>query len=190
MTYNRDAVLERAMQLFWDSGYEATSMRDLVAVMDLSRSSFYQGFGGKRDLFVSCLERYEQQTSEMLWEQLAGAESARGFIHDTLSWATAESAAGTGPRGCLVMNTATEFAQRDPAIATVVTRGLDEYRAIFEAAVQRGQEEGSIRTDRSAAAQANYLVTTMSGLRTMVKAGTNVTALTEMVTVAMDAVTN
>ena len=85
------------------------------------------------------------------------------------------------------MNTATEFAQRYPQIASVVSDGLTTYRTIFEAAVRQGQNERSIRADRSADVLSRYLVTTMSGLRTMVKAGTDLASLSEMVTVAVDA---
>lgn len=176
------------MHLFWQYGYEATSLQTLVAEMDLSRSSFYQAFGSKHDLFLLCLERYREQTTVMLQNRLAAAPSGRDFIAGTLEWAIEEAAAGTGATGCLIMNTATEFAQQNQPIAALVTQGLESYRTIFEAAAKRGQREGSIRTDKAADVLAGYLVTTMGGLRTMVKAGTDLTSLNEMVNVAMDAI--
>jgi TetR/AcrR family transcriptional repressor of nem operon len=187
LTYSTDQILDEAVLLLWENGYEATSLRELTDTMHLSKSSFCQGFGSKHDLFVKCVERYQRQTTSMLWDRLATAPSGHAFVADTLRWAIEEALGDANPRGCLIMNTATEFAQRDPQIASLVSDGLATYRTIFEAAVQRGQREGSIRADKSAHLLASYLVTTMSGLRTMVKGGTDLDSLSEMVTVAMDA---
>lgn len=187
LTYDTDHVLDEAMALFWQSGFEATSLSDLVEVMHLSKSSFYQGFGSKHNLFVQCLERYRTQTTAMLRDRLSLAESGHQFVADTLAWAIEEVFADLDPKGCLIMNTASEFSQRDPQIAELVHEGLETYRAIFEEAVVRGQQEGGIRADKEAGVLASYLVTTMSGLRTMVKAGTDRAALTEMVAIALDA---
>ena len=187
LTYDREDALDEAMALFWQHGFEATSLHDLMAVMHLSKSSFYQGFGNKHDLFVQCLDRYRTQTTAMLLERLELADSGYAFLADTLEWAIEEAFGGVDPRGCLIMNTATEFAQRDQRIAQAVSDGLETYRMIFEAAAVRGQEEGSIRTDKEAAVLASYLVTTMSGLRTMVKAGTTRASLTAMIAISLDA---
>jgi TetR/AcrR family transcriptional repressor of nem operon len=132
---------------------------------------------------------YEEQTEALLSSRLGAAESAKDFVAETLTWATEETLGPKEPRGCLVMNTATEFAQRDPEIAAAVSRGLSEYHRVFAAAVRRGQEEGSIDADQEPAALASYLVTTMSGLRTMVKAGTRPSTLGEMVRLAMTTIT-
>lgn len=187
LTYDRDDALDEAMALFWQHGFEATSLHDLVEVMHLSKSSFYQGFGNKHDLFVQCLDRYRSQTTSLLRERLELADSGHTFLANTLAWAIEEAFVGTDPRGCLIMNTATEFAQRDPSIAQAVADGLETYRMIFEEAAIRGQKEGSIRADKQAAVLASYLVTTMSGLRTMVKAGTDRVSLTDMIAIALDA---
>ena len=186
LTYDSDTVLDAAMRLFWQTGYEATSLHELLAAMNLSRSSFYHGFGSKHALFVRCLERYQEQTADYLWDRLESASSGHTFIVDTLTWAIEEAFAGADPRGCLVMNTATELAQRDPVIAAEVARGLRTFHSIFAAGVARGQAEGSIREDRHADVLASYLVTTMGGLRTMVKAGTDHSTLTVLVGLAMD----
>lgn len=169
LTYSTDQVLDETMALFWENGYEATSLRELIDAMQLSKSSFYQGFGSQHDLFVKCVERYQRQTTDMLRDRLAAAPSGHAFIADTLRWAIEEAFGDADPRGCLIMNTASEFAQRDPQIASLASEGLSRYHTVFAAAVQLGQDEGTIRSDKTAAVLSRYLVTTMSGLRTMVK---------------------
>lgn len=187
LKYDSDEVIKSAMGLFWRNGYEATSLHDLVGAMGLSRSSFYQAFGGKRQLFLRCLERYQAETAADLSARLAAASTGIDFIEETLLWAIEEVIEGADPRGCLIMNTATEFAQRDPDVARLVASGLGQYREIFRLAVRRAQSEGAIATDRDPEAIAGYLVTSMSGLRTMVKAGTHVGSLRSMVDVAVGA---
>ncbi len=185
--YSSEQVLDIAMGLFWRKGYQSTSLQELVGEMGLSRSSFYQAFGSKRQLFLSCLERYEKATTLDLITRLHGAATGREFIEDTLLWAIEEVIEGTDPRGCLVVNTANELAQRDKQVAARVSQGFDKYRAIFLAAARRGQEDGSIRSDKESTLLANYLVTNMSGLRTMVKAGTNLEVLRGVVAMVMSA---
>ena len=59
--FDVDDALDRAMNVFWAKGYEATSMSDLMAAMDLSKSSLYDTFGSKHELFLSALQRYKRQ---------------------------------------------------------------------------------------------------------------------------------
>ena len=73
-------------------------------------------------------------------------------------------------------------------MAEHVSQGFDRYRAIFLAAAKRGQEDGSVRRDESAEVLANFLVTSMSGLRTMVKAGMDLEKLRGMVAMVMSAI--
>ena len=187
LEYGSEQVRDSAMGLFWRKGYEATSLQDLVGEMGLSRSSFYQAFGSKRQLFLSCLERYEEATALHLATSLDGAATGREFIEDTLLWAIEEVVEGTDPKCCLVVNTANEFAQRDEQVAAQVSQGFDKYRAIFVAATRRGHEDGSVRSDKEATLLANYLMTSMSGLRTMVKAGTDHEVLRSIVAMVMSA---
>ena len=56
--FNPDDALEKAMQVFWHKGYEATSMEDLLTAMDLNRGSLYDTFGDKRQLFLKAIDRY------------------------------------------------------------------------------------------------------------------------------------
>jgi TetR/AcrR family transcriptional repressor of nem operon len=136
--------------------------------MGLARSSLYQAFGSKSQLFLRCLDRYQEATALDLTSRLESASTGRAFIEGTLLWAIAEPA---DPKGCFVVNTANEFAQRDEMVAQLVSRGFDRYRAIFLAAVQRGQQDGSVGRDEPTEVLADYPVASMSGLRTMVKAG-------------------
>jgi len=188
LEYNPDEVLDAAMHIFWRQGYDATSLQDLLEGMNLSKSSLYQAFGSKRNLFLQCIKRYHDLTMAEMQERLLNSDSGLQFVIETLSGVVKEVSEVANPKGCLVTNTANEFAQSDTQIAMKVVYGLDGYRDMFRQAIKKGQQDGSVRSDVEAVLLANYLVTSMSGLRTMVKAGTNHTMLKNMVEVIVDTV--
>ncbi len=172
--FQPDAVLEKAMQLFWRQGYKGCSLQALLAATGLSKSSLYNAFGGKKQLFQRCLIRYRDQSVRHLQQHLENAESAHTFISSTLLSVAREPRTGIGPRGCFIMNTATEFAQCDGDVARQVDHSLALFHDRFLAAVKRGQQEGEMAQDIDAGTLATYLVTCMGGLRTMVKGGASV----------------
>jgi len=82
--------------------------------------------------------------------------------------------------GCLLMNTASEFAQSDPVIAELVQKGIQKLRGVFLLAVKRAQTEGDIPSDKDLDALASYLLSSIGGLRNMAKAGTDHKTLQEI----------
>src|SRR5262252_5200929 len=80
--FDLDATLEKAMQLFWSKGFEATSLDDLCEATGLSRSSFYAAFGDKRDILFQALRRYSEQGSERIVKILASKRPFRAALSD------------------------------------------------------------------------------------------------------------
>ena len=170
--FDPDQVVASATAAFWSKGYEATSLQDLLQATGLSKSSLYQAFGGKQQLFGRCISAYTDRMVAMLLERLGNSRSAIEFIDAVLTEIGSEGAHGRRPVGCLVMNTASEFGQRDPVFAEWVETGIARVRAVMLRAIEQGQRSGEVSRSRSAAALADYLMSSVAGLRTMVKAGT------------------
>ena len=82
MEFDPEVALAKAMGVFWSQGYEATSTTDLMSAMGLSKSSLYQTFGSKRELFVRCLDHYSDNSSRRLREKLDDADSGKQFLID------------------------------------------------------------------------------------------------------------
>lgn len=173
------------MHQFWSKGYEHTSMQDLLTAMNLSKSSLYQAFGSKQRLFQRCLARYSDQFAAQLRQGLADAPSGWRFIEDFLHSVLKD--AGGAPRGCLVMNTASEFGQSEPEVAQDVAQSIGRFRALLQAAVERAQREGDIAPERDARILASYLVSSMSGLKTQAKAGADAETLKGIIAVILRA---
>lgn len=174
--FDPDEALQGALECFWSHGYEATSMSDLLHCTGLSKSSLYDSFGSKRSLFERCLERYREDRVALMSQRLDAAATGVDFIRQMLESAAAESGK-PGARGCLVLNTATEFAQKDAQIARLVAGGIAAFRAVFRKAIRRAQTEGDVPPERDPGELAQFVVTNMSGLRTLAKAGTPAKAL-------------
>jgi len=85
------------------------------------------------------------------------------------------------------MNTASEFAQSEPEIAQDVAQSIERFRAVLQAAVERAQREGDIAPERDAQTLANYLVSSMSGLKTQAKAGADAATLKGIIAVVLKA---
>jgi len=169
--FDPDVALDAAMNLFWRKGYESSSLHDLLVTMKLSKSSFYQTFNSKHDLFKDCFYHYHKMVIDNLESQLKQATSGKAFIENLFHTIAAETVGKNARRGCLLVNTAIEFAQTDPEIAKLVSDGIDDLTDIFETAIKQGQQQHDITTTKDARTMAIYLVSSISGLRTMVKAG-------------------
>jgi len=185
LEFDPETALDAAVDLFWRKGYESTSLQDLLAVMDISKSSLYQAFGSKQKLFGLCMRRYQDGLTSLLRQRLVAADSGRSFITGFLHSVLDEVNAPDGPRGCLVLNTANEFAQRDPGVACEVAQGIERFRGVLLNAVERAQREGDIDPKRDPAILASYLVSSMSGLKTLAKAGADVNILKGIIDVVL-----
>jgi TetR/AcrR family transcriptional regulator, transcriptional repressor for nem operon len=167
--FEHDAVLDRAMRIFWSKGYEATSVQDLVDQMGLQRGSLYATFGDKRALFFAAIDRYDRVVTGKLLgaldEPSSGMEAIRRFFRLKIEWA----GAANRPRGCLVTNSTTELASRDRRTATRVGAVLTKIEAAFHRAVIRAQKTGDIDPARDPVALARFLTSSAQGLSVMAK---------------------
>jgi len=187
LEFNPDKAIDAAVEVFWCKGYEATSMTDLLEAMNLSKSSLYQTFGSKQQLFEHCLARYTDRLSAEMAKDLEEAKSGRSFIEDTFGSIANTAQEPEGAKGCLVGNSVIEFGQREPALSPPLREGLSRFARIFMNAVKKAQADGSISTDADPLALGNYLVGTMNGLRTMIKAGADKRSAKGMVTLILKA---
>lgn len=169
--FDIDRALEAATQQFWAVGYEATSLQDLLKSMSLSKSSLYQTFGNKHELFIRCLEHYQQSMVDELREKLDNSSSVKQFVSEFLEEVIAESNSRSGRKGCFLVNTANELSQRDADIGRVVTDGTSNVAKLFQQAIVLGIKKNEISAEPPVEHLVGYLITTVTGLRTMAKAG-------------------
>ncbi|MBB3232755.1 TetR/AcrR family transcriptional regulator [Halomonas stenophila] len=172
IAFSPDDALAAALQVFWASGYQAASTRQLLEAMQLSRSSLYQAFGSKEQLFLAALSRYRERLIERLDRRLEAAPTAGDFLETLFLETAREAATERAALGCLIFNSATELGRRDDVPAREARDGVAAITGVFRRAVERGQAEGSIAPGRDPDQLARYLTLGMAGLRTLIKSGT------------------
>ena len=167
--FEHDVVLDRAMQVFWSRGYEATSIRHLVDRMGIQRGSLYGTFGAKRALFFAAIDRYDRVVTAKLLAALDGPASGRDAIREFFRLKVELALEPRRPRGCLVTNSAAELASRDRGTATRVGAVLARIEAAFHRAVVRAQQAGEIDRARDPRALARFLTSSAQGFSVMAK---------------------
>lgn len=183
--FDSNKVILAAMDTFWSNGFDGTSMQQLLKSTGLSKSSLYQSFGGKQELYIKCLEEYTLAMKDKLLTQLSLSKSGVSFIKEVLLSA-AEEAKGTSiPKGCLIMNTATEFAQSNAAVSRTVNKGIDAFRVVFLTALKKARTANEIDADADLEQLSSYIVSSMSGIKSMVKGGADEKAVRSIVEVVM-----
>ena len=183
--FDRDEVLEKAMQVFWARGYERTTVQTLVDAMGINRGSLYDTFGDKDALYQAALEHYcAHQAGRTLARMEAGADSPKGAIAGYLH-SVAEAAAGAGRRGCFISNTIAEFGPTNGAIAATARAGVARTESAFLRLIELAQDAGEIGRDRDARALARYLTSSLNGLRMMARAGADRSALDDILSVIL-----
>jgi TetR/AcrR family transcriptional regulator, transcriptional repressor for nem operon len=168
--FNTEQALESAMHQFWRAGYGATSLQDLLDVMNLSKSSLYQTYGSKHELFLRSIDFYQQASVNELQQCLDTCLTSKVFMKTLLGDVIAE-ATSKKKKGCLLVNTINELSHRDKAVSKAVLNGIDNVAGVIKQAIKRGKKEGAIKSTVSTDTLVNYIVSNVSGLRTMVKSG-------------------
>lgn len=185
--FDEGKVLSSAMNTFWALGYESASLQDLLEATGLSKSSLYQAFGDKEALFLTCLEKYRLDMKEQLLTQLSLSKSGLGFIEQVLL-SSAEEAGLPHPRGCLVMNTAAEIGLGNSKISKEVEKGVQTFKEVFQTALQKAEKEGMLSRGADLEGMALFIVSSLSGLKSMVKAGASKDSVEQIVKVTMNSI--
>jgi TetR/AcrR family transcriptional regulator, transcriptional repressor for nem operon len=169
--YDKDYSLRKALELFWRKGYQGTSLRDLCDETRLSKSSLYSVFGDKHQIFLLSIQTYSDELLEEFRQQYRSSESPLKFIKAVFAGLADEASAGRDRKGCLVMNSASEFAQTDREVAKIVSATLRKMASVFEDALTAGKKSGEVGKHVNPRETALFLVNSIAGMKTMIKAG-------------------
>lgn len=183
--FDREEVLEQAMQVFWSKGFVATSMRDLTSAMGLSKSSLYDTFGSKHDLFLESIDYYRDNITVQVKSVAELEKPASQVIMAVLSRAVDRILQPNGRRGCFLNNCAVEVGPTDPDAAARCRAGLSMMEETFLRLVFRAQSEGDISSDRNPQSLARYLTSTVNGIMVIGKANPDREVLEDIAQVAV-----
>jgi len=184
--FDRHVALDEAMELFWEKGYHATSIQDLVDRLGVNRQSLYDTYGGKDQLFLSALERYRELQGAPLRRALEREGPASAVLREFFD-VLIESLTGGDCKGCFMANTTTGLTGQDESVLEICTAHNRQLEATFSGLLLRAQQNGEIAPDRPLLPLARFLVNTMNGLGVTAKATRDKKVLKEIVEVALGA---
>jgi TetR/AcrR family transcriptional regulator, transcriptional repressor for nem operon len=170
-SFDEEAVLDQALQLFWERGYEGTSLADLETHLGLGRQSLYNTFGDKHALFLKTLDRYREGPGAAAVAHLihpdAGLEAIRRFFRSSV-----ETLAAAGPRrGCFLANTITERAGEDPEALVRCDHARQALERLFRRVLTQAQKRGELPKRLDVDTTATLLSIQNYGLNVMAKTG-------------------
>jgi TetR/AcrR family transcriptional regulator, transcriptional repressor for nem operon len=192
-TFDEDRAVDAAMRTFWANGYEATTTEDLCAATGLGRSSIYNTFTSKHELFRRALLRYvETTTATQLGiledEERSPVERLRALFALVVDGETASRRDGRSI-GCLTVNTTVELGGRDPEAAEILERDVERRMAALRLVVGAGQRAGEITSGRDPEALARYLNAVIGGMRVAGQGGADRAVLQSIADTALDVLT-
>lgn len=167
--FNEDEILIKAINIFWEKGYNATSMHDLIDGLGIGRSSIYHAFGDKHNLFVRALELYQLQGTAKIKDILDNASTLKSALETLMDGVINEILLNACPKGCFKVNTEVEVAAQDEVVNKIVYNDdLIVEDALYKA-FKKGQENGEITGSKDPLALARFFCNTISGMRVYAK---------------------
>ncbi|UOD29233.1 TetR/AcrR family transcriptional regulator [Massilia violaceinigra] len=184
--FDRAAALAKATRLFWEKGFEATSMADLTTAMGIGSPSLYAAFGSKEALYVETLDYYRDTYQALIWSNFFAKPTA---LEALACWLDDSAAALTGslvdiPRGCMVTLSAvgsegyTELGELVRSARAVTLARLTER-------LQRAADEKEIATCVDVHALARFMQTVQSGMSILARDGADRSELDAVARIAM-----
>ncbi len=175
MSRNREfdpkAALEKAMMVFWQKGYDETSIDDLVEATGVSRYGLYGEFGNKRGLFLASLDHYQETAVReyfgIVEQPGAGLREIRTYCNKLVDVYSQP----VGKLGCLVCNTATDVAPHDKGVEKKVKAAIVRMTSGFGTALMNSKERGELRSDLDVHQAADFLTGTLLGASVMARSG-------------------
>lgn len=142
--FDRDEVIEKAKNLYWEKGYHATSMRNLQDVVDMRPGSIYAAFGSKDNLFKEALNRYAEESAEQLASCMTQEMTVLGGLKRFIRSAVIYNKESVPSGMCMIVKTVSELTKADSpellASAKDILAGVEKaFTQIFQQAIEKGE---------------------------------------------------
>ncbi|GMN06413.1 TetR/AcrR family transcriptional regulator [Croceitalea sp. MTPC5] len=180
--FDEKEVLKKAMELFWEKGFHATSIQDLVSGLGINRASLYDTFGGKDALFLKAFALYRENSTQVIKTLFEGEPSVRTAFVKLFDFAIEEAIQDETRKGCFVVNVTTELIPGNHDLVQVLLKNKENVEGLFASMVKRGLDSGELKTPKDPDTLGAYLFALYSGLRVVAKVDPNADRLRQIVT--------
>lgn len=183
--FDDQVVVQRAMRLFWRKGYDTATLPELLRAMRISRGSFYNAFGTKRDVLISALRLYMSTGMDGLLTPLGIENAGRAEIEKTFALILEYVSSPRGRQGCLIGNSMTDVAMRDAELREILLLARKETEDALVRAYANGQASGTIPGGTNPRSAGRFLLNTISGLMVSCKSDPGLDELRDVVRLAL-----
>jgi TetR/AcrR family transcriptional regulator, transcriptional repressor for nem operon len=184
--FSPDEALDACMAVFWDKGYEKTSLDALMQASGVARQSLYDTFGDKRSLYLLALARFRDVNHAALRAGLASGKPVRENVAALLLGLCTEGRSSL-QRGCLLLSANLERNSDDKEIAQLLRDNQLTLERMFTQAFEAAKARGELRPSHDAKALARFFVATIQGIRAAARNDPNRRALEQVAHVALAA---
>lgn len=191
-SFDRADALQRAMNAFWEHGYEATSITDLTAAMGINSPSLYSAFGSKEELFREAVAHYNDTLGATAAAELRERPTAREAIASVLRHHATVFCDPDNPRGCMIVLAANSCSDRARSVHEYLADWRMELERDFRDRIERGIREGDVPAGADAATIAAFYNSVNHGMAIQARDGADrnkLSAIAESAISAWDALT-
>lgn len=179
--FNEEEIIQKATEVFWAKGYEATSSEDLLKAMGIGKGSFYLLFkGGKEELFIRTMEQRSEFGFKKISKRLTEASDKREVIKELFH----ERLNGTDNSknyGCYMGNTIVEMSNLNPQLKDLAAKHLFKFESLFFSVVKESIEAEKLKTDKSPQYIAKYLINSWNGMNITKRMGNDKEMLIDII---------
>jgi len=166
-SFNEQKAIENAMLVFWEKGYEVTSISNLTENIGINRGSLYNAFGGKRQLFIQSLQKYDLEIRKATLAELESLDNPTLAFKALFDLLVQQAHDDTQKKGCFLVNTALEFKYHDSNIQSIVTQGFMEFEAFFRRGIELSQTRGEMPSKLDSHGTAKALLSLVIAIRVL-----------------------
>jgi TetR/AcrR family transcriptional regulator, transcriptional repressor for nem operon len=184
--FQEEDALQKAMQVFWKKGYNATSMEDLVTAMGINRASLYDTFGDKKQLYLAALRQFQSESNRnntTLMSRFSASPKAQ--LTAIMNHQLEQSLQDAEHKGCMIANATAEMALLDADVCQFVTQNKCAVEALFERLIGEGQAQGEYYTHITPQYGAAFLLNFLNGMRVVSKTQPDAATMRESLVLAL-----
>lgn len=159
--FNEEVAIQKAMNVFWEKGYYATSMRDLTDAMKINSSSLYNTIGDKHQLFLKCIDHYIEVKKKNLTERIIEGKSPLRILEDFLHDSVTAIANDSNP--CMVVKTAFEVAQKDKTVQLLLQKDTTFTHSFLVDLIEKAVASKEMNIHTTPAILSDFLISSFSG---------------------------
>jgi AcrR family transcriptional regulator len=185
-SFDREAALDAAMEVFWQKGFEGTSLNDLTKAMGINPPSLYSAFGDKEHLFLEAVERYQAKRGPATCPY-GEAATAREAVEKLLTWTAKEMCSSCNPRGCMMVLAATTTSASSKQMQAALAERRAAQRASLKERIDCGLKAGEMPAGTDTGALADFYATVLTGMSLQAREGATRKSLVATVAAAMRA---